>query len=98
LTYHNACGNVYVSDKNKNMKQTKHDSINELEEFVTQQAHDDADLPSSEKRHQTQVVIDVLSDEVVNPKTLKKLIDEYIADCAKYRSQSAKRNHAVLTT
>ncbi len=87
-----------MSDKNKNMKQTKHDSISELEEFVTQQAHEDAELPIGETRHQAQVVKDVLSDEVVNQKTLNRLIDEYIAGCAKYRKDLAKRNHAVLTT
>lgn len=80
------------------MKHTKHDTISELEEFVIQQAHEDAELPLSEKRHQAQVVIGVLSDEVVNPKTLKKLIDEYVADCAKYRTQIAKGSHAVLTS
>lgn len=80
------------------MKQTKHDSLSELEEFITQQAHDDAELPISEERHQTQVVKEVLSDQIANPKTLKRFIDEYIADCAKYRSRGTKRNHAALTT
>lgn len=98
MTYHNAYGNVYGLDKNKEMKQTKPGSLAELEEFVSRQAHDDAGLPPSEKRHQAQVVIEVLSDEVANPKTLKKLIDEYLVGCSKYRRNIAKRSHAVLTS
>lgn len=80
------------------MKHKHIDSLSELEEFVTQQAHDDAGLSPNEKRHQAQVVIEVLSDEVANPKTLKKLIDEYLVGCSKYRRNIAKRSHAVLTS
>lgn len=78
------------------MKQ--HDTLAELEEFVTQQAHDDAELPISEERHQAQVVKEVLSDQIDNPKTLKRFVDEYIANCAKYRKSIAKRNHLMLTS
>ena len=61
------------------MKLKTTDTYAELEEFVIQQASDDALLSPSEKHHQTEVVKGVLSDQVSDPKTLKKLLDEYIA-------------------
>lgn len=81
---------MQASDKNKKMNQDATDTLTELEEFVTQQASEDADLPVGEKRHQAQVVKDVLSDQVASPKTLKRLIDEYIAGCALTRAKTVK--------
>lgn len=72
------------------MNQNATDTLSELQEFVTQQASEDADLPVGEKRHQAQVVKDVLSDQVTSPKTLKRLIDEYIAGCALTRTKTVK--------
>lgn len=72
------------------MNQNSTETLSELEEFVVQQASEDACLPVSEKRHQAQVVRDVLSDQVASPKTLKKLIDEYIAGCTLSKIKTVK--------
>lgn len=72
------------------MNQNATDTLSELKEFVVQQASEDASLPVSEKRHQAQVVRDVLSDQVASPKTLKRLIDEYIAGCALAGTKTVK--------
>lgn len=72
------------------MNQNATDTLSELQEFVAQQASDDAGLPAGEKRHQAQVVKAVLSNEVSSPKTLKKLIDRYIAGCALPRTKTVK--------
>ncbi|MDO8592082.1 MAG: hypothetical protein Q7R60_04185 [bacterium] len=72
------------------MNQNATDTLTELEEFVEQQAFEDASLPASERRHQTQVVKDVLSDQITSPKALKRLIDEYIAGCALPRAKTVK--------
>ncbi len=76
--------------KNKKMNQNATDTLSELQEFVAQQASDDASLPAGEKRHQAQVVKDVLSDQITSPKTLKRLIDEYIAGCSLRRTKTVK--------
>lgn len=72
------------------MNQNATDTLNELKKFVAQQASEDASLPVSEKRHQAQVVRDVLSDQIASPKTLKRLVDEYIAGCALTRAKTVK--------
>ena len=51
--------------------------IAELREFVAYQASEDAMLPRSERRHQAQLVKDVLSQEVTNAKLLKELLVTY---------------------
>jgi hypothetical protein len=55
-------------------------TITELQDFVVNQAAEDAVLSSSEKRYQAQLVADVLGQEAPNSKALKKLL-------ALYRSQ-----------
>jgi ATP-dependent protease Clp ATPase subunit len=72
------------------MNQNATDTLTELKEFVAQQASEDASLSVSEKRHQAQVVREVLSDQVASPKTLKRLIDEYIAGCSLSRTKTVK--------
>ncbi len=72
------------------MNQNATETLSELKEFVAQQASEDASLPASEKRHQAQVVRDVLSDQIASPKTLKRLIDEYIAGCALSGTKTVK--------
>lgn len=64
------------------MNQNATDTLSELQEFVVQQSSEDAFLPVSEKRHQARVVKDVLREQIANPKTLKRLVDKYIAGCA----------------
>lgn len=76
--------------KKYKMNQNTTDTLSELEEFVEQQAHEDASLPAGEKRHQAQVVKDVLNDQVASPKTLKRLLDEYMAGCALPRTKILK--------
>ncbi len=72
------------------MNQNATDTLSELKEFVVQQASEDASLSVSEKHHQAQVVKDVLRDQVANPKTLKRLINEYITGCALARTKTVK--------
>lgn len=72
------------------MNQNATETLSELKEFVAQQASEDACLPVSEKRHQAQVVRDVLREQIASPKTLKRLIDEYIAGCALPRAKTVK--------
>ena len=76
--------------KNKKMNQNATETLSELKEFVVQQASEDACLPVSERRHQAEVVRGVLHDQVASPKTLKRLIDEYIAGCALSKAKTVK--------
>ena len=56
----------------------------ELKNFVTDQAKYDARLKPSEKRYQTDLVKDVLKQEVSNSKLFNELFSQY-------RSQVASR-------
>ena len=76
--------------KHKKMNQNATDSLSELKKFVAQQASEDACLPASEKRHQAEVVKDVLGAQIASPKTLKRLINDYIAGCALNRAKTVK--------
>ena len=72
------------------MNQNATETLNQLRKFVAQQASDDASLPADEKAHQTQVVREVLSDQISSPKTLKRLIDAYIAGCSLSQVKTVK--------
>lgn len=74
--------------KNKKMNQNATETLDQLKKFVAQQASDDASLPAGEKRHQARVVREVLSDQVTSSKTLKRLIDEYMAGRTLARQRS----------
>ena len=52
----------------------------ELKEFVTHQAHEDAVLNPSERRYQEKLVSDVLSQEDLGTKLHKQLIELYHAE------------------
>ena len=51
--------------------------IAELKEFVTDQAHEDAVLTPSERRHQEELVADVLGQEGLSMKIYNQLFDLY---------------------
>ncbi|MBX4201580.1 hypothetical protein KW803_01635 [Candidatus Saccharibacteria bacterium] len=52
-------------------------TINELHDFVTTQATEDAILPPSERKHQEALVADVLGQEAPSSQALKDLLDLY---------------------
>lgn len=52
-------------------------TINELREFVTDQAVEDASLSSSERKYQTELVKDVLGQEAPNQKAFNMLLELY---------------------
>jgi hypothetical protein len=58
------------------MKQSL-DSVSELKEFVRHQAAEDAVLDAGERRHQSQLVRDVLSQAHLKPSVLKSLVNDY---------------------
>jgi hypothetical protein len=59
------------------LRKTKMTKIAELKEFVTDQAHEDAVLTSSERRYQEELVADVLGQEGLSPKLFKELVNLY---------------------
>jgi len=59
------------------MKINTIETLNELQDFVTHQAAEDAALPSSERSYQEALVADVLGQEAPDNKTLKELLDLY---------------------
>ena len=61
----------------KNKKMTAKQTINELHDFVTTQAAEDAALPPSEKSYQAKLVADVLGQEAPNSRALKELLELY---------------------
>jgi hypothetical protein len=52
-------------------------TINELHDFVTTQAAEDAALSPSERTYQAALVADVLKQEAPNNQAFKKLLDLY---------------------
>ncbi len=54
--------------------------IQELQDFVTTQAAEDAVLSPGEKSYQTELVSDVLKQEASNKKAFKQLLDLYRAE------------------
>lgn len=52
-------------------------TINELHDFVTTQAAEDAILPVSERSHQEKLVADVLDREAPNNRAFKELLALY---------------------
>lgn len=52
-------------------------STTELKKFVIDQAAEDAALPSGERRHQEQLVTDVLKQEAPSTRALNELIALY---------------------
>jgi hypothetical protein len=52
-------------------------TITELQDFVVNQAAEDAVLPAGEKRYQAELVADVLGQEAPNSKALKELLALY---------------------
>jgi hypothetical protein len=55
-------------------------TINELHDFVTTQAAEDAVLSPSERSYQAELVTDVLKQEAPNNQAFKKLLDLYHAE------------------
>ena len=73
LTFHDAYGNMGLSDKKTKMTKT-----DELKEFVKYQGREDAVLKDRvEKKYQADLVKDVLLQEVSNSKLLNELFGEY---------------------
>jgi hypothetical protein len=64
-----------LTPKTKTM--TKTETINELHDFVTTQAAEDAGLSPSEKSYQTELVSDVLGQEAPSHKAFETLLDLY---------------------
>lgn len=62
------------------MKTNTTGTLNELKEFVTHQAAEDAALPSGERSYQEKLVADVLGQEAPNGQVLKELLDLYRAE------------------
>ncbi|MGZ6004750.1 MAG: hypothetical protein ACXWLH_01220 [Candidatus Saccharimonadales bacterium] len=58
------------------MKQS-HESISELKEFIRHQAAEDAVLDAAERRYQSQLVRDVLSQSHLKPNVFKSLVNDY---------------------
>lgn len=56
---------------------TTTETINELREFVIDQAAEDAVLPPSERNHQEELVTDVLGQEAPNDQAFEKLLELY---------------------
>lgn len=68
------------------VKKMKNTTQTELHEFVLQQAADDAALPLGDRRHQAEVVADVLGQELLQPDIRKGLLDDYIDNIASLRA------------
>jgi ribulose kinase len=64
-----------LTQKQKIMTATQ--IINDLHDFVTTQAAEDAGLSPSEKSYQTELVADVLGQEAPSHKAFETLLDLY---------------------
>ena len=59
--------------------------LSELREFVRTQASEDARLSAGERRHQAEIVTDVLKQEAPSAKALQTLKNEYFGQLATSR-------------
>ena len=64
------------------MNTTIHETLSELKEFVAVQAAEDAVMPPSERRHQGEVVTDVIGQESLKPNVRKDLLNDYFGQVA----------------
>lgn len=64
------------------MKTTTESNLTELREFLDTQARDDATMPASDRRHQGEVVTDVVAQEHLKPNVQERLLKEYFGQVA----------------
>ena len=57
-------------------------NLSELKEFIDVQAVEDAQMTLAERRHQAEVVSDVIKQEPLEPKVRKDLLAQYSAKVA----------------
>lgn len=58
------------------------ENLIELREFLHTQATDDAAMPAEDRRHQAEVVSDVVAQEHLKPTVEKTLLKEYFGEVA----------------
>jgi hypothetical protein len=71
------------------MNTSTHETLAELRDFVAHQAEEDAGLPSGERRHQADLVKDVLAQEPIEPTVRNALVHEYIESVASHLTLAA---------
>lgn len=82
MTNNNAYAKIYrliqklTAKRNKHMK-NPYDSINELKDFVKNQAREDAVLDAGERRYQADLVKDVLRQAGLKQNVFNSLVKDY---------------------